>query len=582
MASGGNDPGGFLSGLLDVIGPRLKEKHQQNLAKKAQEQQAQFSIQSGAKTEALKKLVALYKQSMTRPLTDQENQEAEQLNQQYLLSDEAVKKSFKSDKQGTATIQRVDQMIQHMLKALKQKHQSQPVNQQGSASTVQPTQQQAPGAPPAANEEALSKQGQPSTGATNGAQKPNQLTAPAPVAKPSPFAGLQKPGPMYAESLAQQAEPTDPNLLKLELQQTKNQAAVEAAESKKEFEELQAKHKKEKEELEARHKGELETQTAKDKAALEAQTAKDKAALEAQTVQNKKNLEAQKSKDAADLAAARAAAKPAKAAKAAGTTPTKLSEKQYVSGGPSIANPTGDMAIDGGAWIFIQNNGHLPFTGFGSGAKGGVNRRELMIARAGEILADLGLSFSDLPAIGGKIKGDTQALARVSSMGAMVKQFEGTLTANMETAKKLSDAWQRSDYPFVNRIVGAYKTGTGDPEALNLAAQLHGVAREWGKIMAGSVSASGVTVSEANAADLLLAKGISSGQLESFMKNVILPDVQNRTGAIEGERQRLIDSLRGDVKSTGGSNTLKPPPAVAGKKTAEQEAADYLKAYPNP
>ena len=46
----------------------------------------------------------------------------------------------------------------------------------------------------------------------------------------------------------------------------------------------------------------------------------------------------------------------------------------------------------------------------------------------------------------------------------------------MAIAKELSAAYSRSDYPFVNSIINAFNTHTGDDQALDLAAQLHGVA----------------------------------------------------------------------------------------------------------
>jgi hypothetical protein len=198
-----------------------------------------------------------------------------------------------------------------------------------------------------------------------------------------------------------------------------------------------------------------------------------------------------------------------------------------------------------------------------SSGKGQKNTRELMLGRSSELLADMGLTPADLPAIRGKIKGDTGALAKVTTMGALVQQFEGTLQKNMETAQKLSAAWKRGDIQLLNRVSAAFKTGTGDSEALNLSAQLHGIAREWGKIMQGSVSAAGVPVSEANATDLLLGKGISNGQLESFMRNVIVPDIKNRTAAIDAEKSALVTSLRQDVKL----DAAKPvPPSPKGRQ----------------
>ena len=238
-----------------------------------------------------------------------------------------------------------------------------------------------------------------------------------------------------------------------------------------------------------------------------------------------------------------------------------LPEGHYTPGALSVANPTGNMTIDVGAWDYITT-GHLPFTGFSGGGKGKANAREKMLARAGELLADLGLSPADLPAVRGSVKADMGALSKVTSMGAMIGQFETTLEKNMKVAEKLSSDFKRGDVRLYNRVLSAFKTGKGDPEALNLAAQLHGVAREWGKIMQGSVSASGVQVSEANAADAFFGQGMSNGQLHSFFLNVIVPDMKNRSEAIQDQKDKLVGNLRKvvqDVKGGGQQAPAGPP-----------------------
>ena len=307
------------------------------------------------------------------------------------------------------------------------------------------------------------------------------------------------------------------------------------------------------EEQKARHAKELLTLKDADQKTI--QEMKDKQA---------KEIEALKAQHAKELFNAREAHRAALKTGSGGGAAKESVPKTYTPGGKSVHNPTGDLTIDIGAWDYI-NTGHLPFTGFSGGAKETKNARELMLGRAGELLADAGLTPADLPAIRGKIKGDTSALAKVSTMGAMVKQFEGTLSRNMETAKKLSEAWDRHDLRFLNRIEAAYKTGVGDSEALNLAAQLHGIAREWGKIMSGSTSAAGVQVSEANATDEFFNKGISNGQLLSFMENVIVPDIRNRTAAIDEEKSNLVQSIRGamgDMASPGSATKAQPANGV--------------------
>jgi hypothetical protein len=328
---------------------------------------------------------------------------------------------------------------------------------------------------------------------------------------------------------------------RLSLQETKDRAI-------KELEEQKAKHAK-------------ELLSIKDADTKTIQEMKDKQA---------KEIEALKSQHAKELFNAREVHKAGLAVGKGGGGSASAVSKKYVPGGPSIKNPSGDTTVETGAWDYLTS-GHIPFTGFSSGGKGSPNQREMMVGRTGELLADLGLTPADLPAIRGKIKGDTSALAKVSTMGAMVKQFEGTLDRNMQTAKKLSEAWDRHDLRFLNRIEGAYKTGVGDSEALNLAAQLHGISREWGKIMSGSTSAAGVQVSEANATDEFFNKGISNGQLQSFMENVIVPDIRNRTAAIDEEKNKLVQSIRGAMGDMAPGAPAKASPSGAVQPRSSSE-----------
>lgn len=208
--------------------------------------------------------------------------------------------------------------------------------------------------------------------------------------------------------------------------------------------------------------------------------------------------------------------------------------------GKSIANPSGDHAVDAGAMDYIFH-GKIQSMGLGKDNKG---FKMAAMGRAYEVLADAGLDFSDLPAVQANVKGGTQAVAANFKMGASVQQFEETLKRNADIAKQLSKDYPRYDSKFANRVLNAWKGDIkGDPEATNLAGQLHGLAREWGKIMSGSTGAAGVPMSEAAATDLIF-KNLSDGTLNSLIDNVIIPDANSRRDAIQSVHQRLIGDLR--------------------------------------
>lgn len=245
----------------------------------------------------------------------------------------------------------------------------------------------------------------------------------------------------------------------------------------------------------------------------------------------------------------RPVAKGRAAAGGGGGVASPATTQPYVPGGKSIQNPTSDSTIDTMAWEYI-NTGKIPFTGMSAGK--GANKREAAVGRAGELLADLSLTPADLPALRGKIKGDTGALAKITTTGSMIGQFEGTLTRNAELAKQLSKNYPRFDSRLLNRVTNAWKQKiAGDPEANNLAAQLHGLAREWGKIMQGSTGTAGVAITEARADDEIF-KALGDGALNSLIDNVIVPDAKNRRAAIDETKAALFKDLRGTAQGMGG------------------------------
>jgi hypothetical protein len=213
-----------------------------------------------------------------------------------------------------------------------------------------------------------------------------------------------------------------------------------------------------------------------------------------------------------------------------------------------------DPSLDFDAWTYMLEK-KFNVRGIGKGATEGA---EQIKKRAGQIMKDFDLNPAELFARGADLKASVPALTKVTTNAALIDGFEGTLQKNAEIARRLSAAYQRSDFPLINDVVGAFKTGTGSAEAKNLAGQLHVMSREWSKIMAGSVSANGVPNREAEQTDALVSKAITDGQLNSLIDNVIIPDAQARTSANNAEKQKLKDSIAGLI-GKGGKPTPAPP-----------------------
>jgi hypothetical protein len=221
--------------------------------------------------------------------------------------------------------------------------------------------------------------------------------------------------------------------------------------------------------------------------------------------------------------------------------------KQYVPGGQSIANPGArDMAMEGLAWAYITT-GTMPYTGR---TKGAADERTKAVARAGEILADLGSSYAELPAIRGQLKSNAGALSKITTMGAQMSQFEDTLAKNMEYARVLSEQFSRTASPLANRLLGGIERQTGNQAVDNFNLQMRTIAQEYAKIMAGSTSASGVRISDSEEATRMINGYVAHKNLEGLF-NVIRQDIANRRLAVEAEKQTLLSGLRQPLAGFG-------------------------------
>ena len=246
---------------------------------------------------------------------------------------------------------------------------------------------------------------------------------------------------------------------------------------------------------------------------------------------------------------------------------------KHVPNGPSIANPKGSDAIEGLAWQWLTT-GHMTYLGMGANPD-----RNRAIGRAIEILHDAGLDFQDLSAIQANVKADTGALAKTTAYGSQIGQFEGTLTRNAELAQRLSAGFPRFDARFANQVYQAFEgKAVGNSAAVNYATQLHGLANEWGKLMAGSVGAAGVPMSEAAATDQIL-KALSNNSLDSLITNVIKPDAANRSTAVLEQRQKLMQGLREAVTKPGVTLGEAAPQGTAEPSSANPNTAPSGKPY---
>lgn len=266
----------------------------------------------------------------------------------------------------------------------------------------------------------------------------------------------------------------------------------------------------------------------------------------------------------------------------------------YKPGGPSIANPGGkDGYVELAAWEWILND-KLPFTGMGGGQKGAPNKRELAIARAGEILQDLGISPEELMGVRGQLRANVTSLQQITKMGSMMSQFEETAQLNMGLAKTLSDKYARSGSPLVNQLVGGIMQKSGNADVNNFLIQMRTLATEYAKIMSGATSATGSRIADTEEATRMINGFLGKGQLEGLFQ-VMQKDIANRQQSVNDEKAGLLNQIRTPMAGFGGQGGSKtdgggassgkptlPKPSQKGALISKAQAAQYIAAFGGP
>jgi hypothetical protein len=233
-----------------------------------------------------------------------------------------------------------------------------------------------------------------------------------------------------------------------------------------------------------------------------------------------------------------------------------------------LANAASNPGLDGDAWTYGITQ-RLPSMGI-SGTGKASNLRSQIVSRWYQIMASTGMDPADIVALRASAHANIGSLSKMTWLDASVTQFEGTLERNLKLAEALNKKYERGNVKFVNRVISAIRGEISDPAVNNFVQQIHAMAPEYAKIMAGSTSASGATVSGTAEAQQMFDTQISTKGLQAFFDDVIRPDMANRAAALEDAKRKFVDSLRGKnaiQEVTGGAATVPAPattPAPAG------------------
>lgn len=136
----------FLTGFLDAIGPRLQEKHEQELALQNQKKQGEFNTYWNSMQTAATRLTQLKAKGALSP---EEEKEAQSLAQQYAWSEQQLNKTTKSSKPLAEGVQKIGGFVKQMLTRPSPRGRLQPPQQQSSQSQPQAAPQSGALQPPA-------------------------------------------------------------------------------------------------------------------------------------------------------------------------------------------------------------------------------------------------------------------------------------------------------------------------------------------------------------------------------------------------------------------------------------------------
>jgi len=186
--------GGFLSGILNTVGPALREKNQADFQLKQQAKVGEMNTLWSSMQTSAERLDELKKKDKLSP---EEEAEAKDLAAQYAYSDEQYKKLTKSNKPVAQAYEKVSGIIKQRLTKpspkgqLQGPQQGQPAQAQGQYSTADAT---------GANPEAAGGAGAPQGGTQLASP---QTPAPKPAAQGSMQGAMAQGSPEYARQLDQ-------------------------------------------------------------------------------------------------------------------------------------------------------------------------------------------------------------------------------------------------------------------------------------------------------------------------------------------------------------------------------------------
>lgn len=228
------------------------------------------------------------------------------------------------------------------------------------------------------------------------------------------------------------------------------------------------------------------------------------------------------------------------------------SSNGIATGAPGTVTSSGALTPDALTMTAINylKTGVLP--SFGNSKLAGSNKTAI-INEASKIAKQYGTS--DVALNKAEYEANKKALSTVTNLQANVEQYEKTALANLKIAQDLASKVDSTGSPIANeylQFVQGKIQGNANIAAFQTAVKTF--ANEYAKIMSGSTSGAGATVSSQADAEKLINSYMSHGQFDSVI-NVMTKDMANRAQAIRDTVASTQQSISG-IASPSASDPL--------------------------
>lgn len=190
--------------------------------------------------------------------------------------------------------------------------------------------------------------------------------------------------------------------------------------------------------------------------------------------------------------------------------------------------------------------GQMPSMGMGNATV-----RAKIINSATEYLKEQGIEPGSVPAMQAGFKGAKDTYVAMKKATENFGAFETAMMKNMQYALDLSSKYPRTQLPAANAVINAIRSGTGDPQIVQLGTAIYAAAMEFEKIRTAgtNITSAELSVGAQQKAEQIINKAQTHGQLKAVMEAMKV-DAGNVMGSRRGALKQLEKEM---TKIPGGT-----------------------------